>query len=219
MNAAYEFVVGPLAWIAGAIFVLGSIYRLVSMYALAVKKDYSSLPYMDLKYSLRSIIHWLNPFGTAGWKASPWTAAVTFIFHICLIITPLFLLGHAVLLETFHGIEWPTISDGLADGLTMLVIAGCIFFIIRRATVDKLKYITSGMDWFVIFLVLATFLTGFAAYHQWLNYQFILILHILAGEAMLASIPFTRLSHMIFWVFIRGYMGSEFGKVRHAKDW
>ena len=122
MNAAYEFVVGPLAWIAGAIFVLGSVYRLASMYYLAQKKDSSSLAYMNWKYSLRSILHWLNPFGTAGWKASPWTAVITLIFHICLIVTPLFLLGHAVLLETFHGVTWwPTFPDGLADGLTVVV--------------------------------------------------------------------------------------------------
>jgi hypothetical protein len=45
------------------------------------------------------------------------------------------------------------------------------------------------------------------------------IIHILSGEIMLVAIPFTRLSHMIFFAFTRGYMGSEFGAVRHAKDW
>jgi hypothetical protein len=44
-------------------------------------------------------------------------------------------------------------------------------------------------------------------------------MHILSGEVMLAAIPFTRLSHMLFFPFTRGYMGSEFGGVRHAKDW
>ena len=36
------------------------------------------------------------------------------------------------------------------------------------------------------------------------------------GEIMLVAIPFTRLSHMIFSPLTRAYMGSEFGKVRHA---
>ncbi len=220
MNAAYEIVVGPLAWIAGAIFVLGCIYRLASMYYLFQKKDGSSAAYMSVKYSLRSILHWLNPFGTAGWQASPYVAVITFIFHICLIVVPVFLLGHAVLLETFHGITWwPTLSDGVADTLTVVVILCCIFFIVRRATVEKVKYLNSAMDWYVIFLVLAVFLTGFVAYHQWFDYQFILILHILAGELMLASLPFTRLSHAFFTPFARAYIGSEFGKVRRAKDW
>ena len=45
------------------------------------------------------------------------------------------------------------------------------------------------------------------------------ILHVVAGEIMLAAIPFTRLSHVVFAVFTRAYMGSEFGGVRHARDW
>jgi len=41
----------------------------------------------------------------------------------------------------------------------------------------------------------------------------------LSGEVMLAIIPFTKLSHMLFFPITRGYMGSEFGGVRQAKDW
>jgi len=46
-----------------------------------------------------------------------------------------------------------------------------------------------------------------------------LILHILSGEIMLMAIPFTRLSHMLFFWFTRAYMGCEFGLVRNARDW
>ena len=66
---------------------------------------------------------------------------------------------------------------------------------------------------------LSPFITGFLAYHQWFGYQFFATLHMLAGEIMLVAIPFTRLSHMIFAPFTRAYMGSEFGGVRHARDW
>jgi nitrate reductase gamma subunit len=68
-------------------------------------------------------------------------------------------------------------------------------------------------------IVVAPFVTGFLAYHQWLGYKFWLILHILSGEIMLVAIPFTRLSHMFFFPMTRGYLGSEFGYVRHVKDW
>jgi nitrate reductase gamma subunit len=46
-----------------------------------------------------------------------------------------------------------------------------------------------------------------------------LVLHIVTGEIMLAAIPFTRLSHMFYAPFTRAYIGSEFGAVRHARDW
>jgi hypothetical protein len=36
---------------------------------------------------------------------------------------------------------------------------------------------------------------------------------------LLMVIPFTRLSHMLFFFFSMAYMGSEFGAVRNARDW
>jgi len=35
----------------------------------------------------------------------------------------------------------------------------------------------------------------------------------------LLVIPWTRLVHMLWFVFTRAYMGSEFGAVRHSRDW
>ena len=51
------------------------------------------------------------------------------------------------------------------------------------------------------------------------NYDFWIVAHVLAGEIMLVAIPFTRLSHMLFSPLTRAYMGSEFGGIRHARDW
>ena len=81
MIELYNFVSGPLAWVAWAIFILGSMYRLVSMYLLARKKDGSSLAYMSLPYGLRSIMHWLIPFGTMGWRSDPFMTVATFSFQ------------------------------------------------------------------------------------------------------------------------------------------
>jgi nitrate reductase gamma subunit len=91
--------------------------------------------------------------------------------------------------------------------------------LIRRLTLPEVQFVTSASDYVILAIVAAPFVTGFIAYHQWINYQLFLILHILAGEIMLIAIPFTRLSHMIFSPFTRAYMGSEFGGVRHARDW
>jgi hypothetical protein len=44
-------------------------------------------------------------------------------------------------------------------------------------------------------------------------------LHVATGCLWLIAIPFTRLAHMLWFVFSRAYMGSEFGSVRHARDW
>jgi nitrate reductase gamma subunit len=174
---------------------------------------------MSWKYSLRSILRWITPFATENMRRHPVMTIAAFAFHICFIITPIFLLAHVVLWEEAWNLSWMTLSDGVADIMTLIVIGGCIFFLVRRLTLPEVKYVTSASDYVLLGIVAAPFVTGFLANHQWFGYQYIVILHIISGEIMLMAIPFTRLSHMLFAVFTRAYMGSEFGKVRHARDW
>jgi nitrate reductase gamma subunit len=219
MHGIYNFVSGTLVWISFIIFIGGSIYRLVSMAMLARKKDALVYEYTDLFYALRSIVHWIVPFGSENMKKHPAMTIVSFAFHICLLAAPIFLFAHIALVKESWDISWGYISDSSADIMTVLVIASCVFFLVRRITQPEVKYLTSASDYIILAIVAAPFITGFWTYHQWYGYNVMGILHILTGEIMLAAIPFTRLSHMIFFVFTRGYMGSEFGAVRHARDW
>jgi len=219
MHDLYNFITGPLAWAAFIVFIAGSLYRLINMFYLVNKKEKFIYTYMSFKYSFRSIFHWIIPFATTNWKMHPVLTIVTFAFHICLIITPVFLLSHAILWDESWNISLWSLSDGVADIMTLIVVGSCIFFLVRRLVLQEVQYVTSASDYVILAIVAAPFVTGFIAYHQWVNYQFFMILHIISGEIMLVAIPFTRLSHMLFSPFTRAYMGSEFGGVRNAKDW
>jgi len=219
MHALYNLAVGPLCWLAFALFILGSIYRLMTMRALAFKKDTAFVAYISWPHALKSLAHWLTPFGALGWQENPGVTVVTFIFHICLFVVPLFLMGHIVLFDTFRGWSWAALPAGLADTLSILVVVACAYFAWRRFAVPEVRFVTRTHDWLVLVLVGLTFLTGVLAYHRIGDNLLVTTLHILCGEAMLVAIPFTRLSHMLFGFFSRGYIASEFGSVRHAKDW
>jgi nitrate reductase gamma subunit len=219
MHTVYDFVSGPLAWIAFIVFIGGSIYRLVSMALLAKNKDPMVYAYMNSKFALRSIFHWIIPFASVNSRKHPILTIVTFLFHIGLIFVPIFLFAHVILIKEAWNISWGFISDGAADFMTLLVIAGCIFFAVRRIVRPEVKFLTSPSDFLILAVVAAPFVTGLWTYHQWAGHPFMAILHMLSGEIMLAVIPFTRLSHMLFFPFTRGYIGSEFGGVRNVKDW
>ena len=219
MIELYNFVSGPLAWIAWAIFILGSIYRLASMYALAKKKDASSLAYMSWPYGLRSIMHWLIPFGTMGWKADPIMTVATFAFHICFILVAVFLSAHVVFWDTAFGITLWRLPTAIGDIISFVVIGACAVFALRRLVLPHVRSVTRTKDWFALGLVALPFITGVLAYHQVGPSLLMTTLHVLSGELLLALIPFTRLSHALFVLFTRAYMGSEFGAVRHARDW
>ena len=219
MHSLYNFVSGPLVWLAFIIFFGGCLYRLISLIVLVHKKEKFIYSYMSLKYSLRSIVRWSTPFATENMRRHPAITIVAYVFHICLILTPIFLLAHVTLVDESWDLSWWTLPDALAAIMTVMVIGACVFFLVRRLVNPEVQYVTSASDYILLAIVAAPFITGFLVYYQWFGYQTLLILHILSGEIMLVAIPFTRLSHMLFAPLTRAYMGSEFGGVRHARDW
>lgn len=218
MHAIYSLVAGPLVWLAFILFFGGIFYRLIRLLVLVAKTEPFVFTYMSFKYSLRSIIHWMIPFATLNWRKHPYLTVVTFTFHFCLMIAPLFLLSHVVLLDESWGLSWWTLPDAAADVMTVLVILSCVYFLVRRVSQPEVKFVTDWTDYLLLAIVALPFITGFLAYHHY-AVEWMTILHMFSGEVMLAVIPFTRLSHMIFSPLTRAYMGSEFGKVRHARDW
>ncbi len=219
MHAVYAFVAGPLAWAAFVLFFGGIIFRLVQLVMLVNKSEKFIFTYMSLKYSLRSIGHWMVPFATVNWRKRPILTIVTFVFHLCLLFMPIFLLSHVVLWDENWNVSWWTLPDAVADVMTVLVIAGSFFFWVRRYSQPEVRFVTDWSDYLLLAIVAAPFVTGFIAYHQLFAIEWMTIVHMICGEIMLAAIPFTRLVHMVFAPLTRAYMGSEFGKVRHARDW
>ena len=219
MHAFINFIMGPMVWISFLIFFIGTIFRLYKMFQLVNKTEKFIFSYMSLKYSLRSIFAWLTPFLPVSTRKRPVFWGVSYIFHVLLFVLPIFLLSHVTLLEESMQWSWFTLSDSVADILTIVVILALVFFSIRRVTVPEVKFLTRMSDFLFILIVALPFITGFLAYHQFFAYKSIVIAHIISGELMLILIPFTRFFHMFMAPFTRAYIGSEFGNVRHAKDW
>lgn len=219
MGELYRWATGPLVWAALVVFVVGSLFRLIQIVRMVNRREPFIYSYFSFRYGLRSILHWLTPFGTASWRRHPWLTIVTFSFHICAVLTPVFLLAHVALVDEAWDVRWWTLPDAAAIGMTLVVIAGCLFFLVRRRVVPEVAYVSSAADYGILLLAAAPFGTGLLAYFQWFDVQLFTLLHVLTGEALLVAIPFTRIRHMLYAPLTRAYMGSEFGGVRHARDW
>lgn len=205
----YNLVRGPLVYIAFIVFIGGSIYRLKTFIDL-VKKDKTIMPFISLKYTLRSLFHWLIPFNSVNWRRRPVITIVTFFFHIGLVFIPIFLLSHNILWRESWGITWWTLPEGVADIMTLIVIFCCVFFFLRRVFAPEVRFVTFDSDYLMLVISFLPFMTGFLAYHQLLlPHKTMVILHILFGELMLITIPFTRLFHMFYFFLTRSFMGSQ----------
>jgi nitrate reductase gamma subunit len=214
----YEFSRGLLVWIAFGVFLIGSAYRIVSTISLA-KKDKVVLPYMKWKYGLRSILHWSVPYGATNMRMRPAFTFLSFLFHGCLLLTPILTLGHVQMWRESWGISWWTLPDPVSKVMTIIVLVGGVTFIMRRIANPAVRFVTSASDFILVVLVLAPFATGLMAYYQVFEYRTMLIVHMWTGAVWLAMIPFTRIAHMLYFPLTRAYMGCEFGYVRHARDW
>ena len=214
----YEFVRGPLVWIAFGVFFVGVLYQLYTMITGA-KKEKVIFPVMSAKFGARSVLHWMIPFGTHNMRIRPLFTTVSFAFHWCLLVSPLFVMGHVVLWKQSWGISLPSMHPVVADLMSLMVVFAGVFFVLRRLTAPEVRNVTTWTDYLILLLVISPFLTGFIAHQQWLPYQAVVTLHIICGAAWLIAIPFTWLGHMFYFVFTRAFMGSEFGNVRNSRDW
>lgn len=219
MNAFLSFIMGPMVWISAAVFIFGLGLKVYLIVREVRARESFIFSYLTLYHSIRSICAWSIPFFPRSTRNQPVFYGVSYCFHLSLFIVPLFFSGHIVLIDQAFHLSWPALDDMAADILTLVIIGALIFFACRRVIVPDVKYLTSAKDFFLLIIVLMPFLTGFLAYHQVFFYEWIMVAHVLSGELMLIIIPFSRLSHMVTGPLIRAYTGSEFGNVRHARDW
>ena len=219
MNAFIDFIMGPMVWISFSIFLLGVLFRFYQWIRLTRERERFIFTHFSFTYGFRSVLAWLIPFFPKSTRIHPFFYTISYLFHLLIFLVPIFLLAHVTLLEESMQWSWITLSDPLADGLTLFIIGALIFFSIRRLVVPEVKFLTRASDFLFIGLVALPFITGFLASQQVFAYQWMTVIHILSGELMIILIPFTRFSHMLAAPFTRAYTGSEFGKVRHARDW
>lgn len=207
----FDFITGPLIWITFAIFIGGSLFKLISAMKLA-RQDAIVFPRMGLSRTILSLSRWLAPYTSRTVRVRPVLTLVTVIFHLCILATPVLLFSHSVLWYQSWNISWWTLPEPVTDMMTLIVVLSCFFFLLRRLALPSVQQVTSWKDYAVLAVTAAPFITGLLAYHQWIEYKPILIAHILSGQVMLLAIPFTRLGHMIFFLVTRGYIGSEYGR-------
>jgi nitrate reductase gamma subunit len=219
-----EFIQGQLVSISVIIFVLGLIYQGIQFFRLTKIKEWvlPPLPQEEKpkkKIGIESVVGGLTCLKGTLWKTDPLMTAVTSIFHVCLILVPIFLLGHNILLGQSWGIGLWSLPESLSDGLTILLFLCALFFLIRRLFLPRVRAISTFCDYLVLVITIAPFLTGYLAYHQWFDYPPVMTLHILSGELMLITVPFTKLGHMLFFFLYRFLIGTEYSFVRGSRTW
>ena len=199
MDTWLELARGPFFWTALAIMVLGlarqlilTVWEAVRVYLRAGDKA------IPLRRVVRETLQWLVPMGRLR---SRWSYSLTtFVFHVAVILTPLFLAGHIELWRKGTGVSWPALPNSVATWLALAAVATGVAVVIQRAMVRDSRALNRVQDYALPLFIAVVFMSGFLVMHPFWNpfpRDAALLMHVLGGDLLLVLVPLTKLSHMI----------------------
>ena len=212
----YNFLIGPGLWLSIGICLIGLFVRGM-MYVTGLnwqldRVAYTAHPKAGFKGAVRSIIFWMLPFGTRGWRAQPFMTLLFFIFHIGVIGVSFFLAAHQMVLKEKMGVSFfITLNQRWADILSWGVVVSAVFLTLRRIALPEVRILTSKHDYLVLLLSVAPFISGLICRYPWGDGALWLPVHIFCGEILLIAVPFTKLSHILLFFMSRAQLGMDFG--------
>ena len=205
MEGWIEFAKGPLFAVSFSIMILGlARHVVIQIYSLAVRKG-RRLRNVPWRKIILDTLSWAIPVK----HMIPGTrlfSSVSFLSHIGIIVVPLFLADHIVLWEQFLSLDLPQIGRELADYLTLFTMAALLVLLYCRIFKRRHRAVSTTSDYILLVLVFLPFASGYLASHPSVNplsWQAAMLIHLLSAELLFVVIPFTKLAHIVLFIFDR----------------
>ncbi len=197
MDRLLDWARGPLFWATFAFMILG-LDRLVTLCVWDMVRVYRRAgdKVIPFRAVFRQTFQWLFPAGQL--KNRPVLGITSLVFHVALVMVPIFLAGHVVLWKRGLGISWPALPNGLADGLTFVAVGTALLLVAQRALARDTRRLSRFQDYFLPLFLAVPFASGYLVMHPVANpfpYESTLLVHVLSAEAVFVLIPLTKLSH------------------------
>lgn len=200
MDSFLEFARGPLFRLSLAIMLLG-LLRVFVLDMVAVYEGYRKAGDKVLPWPLilRRTLQWFFPFNRV-FINRPIYSLFSILFHIGLLLVPVFLFAHVELWRRAIGIGWPSLPKVWADWLTISTIVFALALLIGRIASKASSFLSRRQDYLWPVILLIPFITGYACANMnvsaWI-YQLSMLIHILSAELIFVLLPFTKIAHCI----------------------
>jgi len=192
---------GPLFRIALAICVLGLGYRLgVALWQIVSSWRRAGDRTLPGKAVFKATVKWVLPVRLL--RLRPVYGLASLLFHLGMLLVPLFYVGHVNLWRSSLPIAWPTLGPGLADVLSLAAIVGLSLILLGRLLVAASRDLTTGEDVWILLVLLVLAASGYWAAHPAsspIAPRGVLLVHILVGDLALILTPLTKIVHCILY--------------------
>lgn len=211
MNQWLEFARGPLFIASFSLMALG-LARLVGLELFEMTRSWLRMRDRNIpwKQNLKTAAEWMVPVRAIG-RSRPLMSVASFLFHVGLIVTPIFLAEHILLWRRGLGFGWPGLGPALADFLTLMTIVAGLYLLAARGFHPATRALSKFSDYALLIILLVPFVSGYLAMHPHLLFtriETMLLVHILSGELVFVLLPFTKMAHVVMFPFNR--VSSDF---------
>jgi nitrate reductase gamma subunit len=226
MSTALHLARGPFLYLAFAVLLLGALRQWgLTISELVRAHRVAGDQRIPWRWMFRKSLGWIVPVNALRGMRIPFTAASA-VFHVGMLLVPLFLEGHVALIRKGLGLSWPTLPSGAADVLTVAALAGLGVILLYRILDRAVRFLSGAQDYLLLALCMVVFVSGYLVGHPAgspLPFEAVYLCHLLGAELVLVLIPFSKLCHALLfastrivwelgWHFVPG--GGE--KVRRA---
>lgn len=199
MEAWLEWARGPAFVFAFSFMVLGlvrhAVLTIAEMYRTLRRAGDPSLPYSKI---FLTTLKWLVPVGKI--RNEVLYSVTSILFHIAILIVPVFLGGHIALWARGLGVSWPAIPNEVADVLAIIAIVTAVALLVQRAGASATRSLSRIQDYVLPPLLAVPFVTGFLVMHPAMNpfsYEAVLFVHVMSANLIFVLMPITKLSHAV----------------------
>lgn len=199
MDALIEWARGPVFAFA-LTFMLAGLARHVLVTLWEMRKTMRRAGDKSLAYgpALRATLRWLFPLGKLRHQFL--FTLTSLLFHIAILIVPLFLAGHIALWARGTGLSWPAIPEQVADVLTVIAVVAGVALVVQRLAARATRALSRFQDYALPLLIALPFATGFLLVHPNFNpfsFSATLLVHIMSANLILVLMPITKLTHAV----------------------
>ncbi|MCU7798220.1 MAG: hypothetical protein KZQ75_13930 [Candidatus Thiodiazotropha sp. (ex Myrtea spinifera)] len=205
-----EFIDGPLWYFSLTAFVIGVVWRIVSIVRAGVRPDLSIARGSAGRGAMRTIFSRFVPERTVTTRSRHQLIA-GYMFHVGLLILLFFAQPHIdFIAERITGLSWPAVPHWVFIVAAEFAFAGLILLWLHRVLNPVTRLLSDMDDHIGSILVFLVMLTGCLALAQ--SHEALRLIHLFLAEVFLIYFPFSKLMHAFTFVMSRGYTGATMGR-------
>ncbi len=191
------------------VFGIGVVWRILSIFFVRNKKDYSVARASGFAGAVGANISRFFPRSEMRSRTKLHVVA-GYMFHLGLFALLFFAAPHILFVESQIGLSWPAMPHWAFIVASQFAFFGLLVLWIHRVMNPVTRLISSADDHAASILTFIVMLTGCLALLE--GFDSLRVLHRFTVELLMVYFPFSRLMHAFMFIPSRAFTGAWFGR-------